>query len=53
MNCNQKEIKEKVSNLNKWLEDFENEDSQYADVNLIGENEDYVRGYKDALDSLV
>ena len=40
--------KERLRNLNRWLEDFR-EDSDYADVNLIGEGEAYVRGFRDCL----
>ena len=40
--------KEKVENLNKWLEDFR-DDSPFADVNLVGNSRDYVKGYRDGL----
>ena len=44
-----KQREQKVKDLDKWLNDFDNENSPYADVNLIGESEDYVRGYKDGI----
>ena len=46
---NEEERKEKVKNLNKWLEDFDKVDSPFADVNLIGESRDYVEGFKDGI----
>jgi len=38
----------RIESLYKWLIDFK-DDSPYADVNLVGNNEDYVRGFIDGL----